>query len=103
MFHVQLNAGIQATLHNAHFKRDGGGIFTPDMFLPGYKPPVQSWQQQKEMVERMMAMRKPLTTDQMLKLKEGEGIFKQRCERAKKLRDSGASLSDVRAAMEGVQ
>lgn len=34
------HAGIQATLHNAHFTRDGGGRFTPAEFMPGYRQPI---------------------------------------------------------------
>lgn len=45
-----LYAGLQATLHNAHFRsrEHHPEAFTADMFLPGAKPkPAQSWQDQK--------------------------------------------------------
>lgn len=44
-----LYAGIQATLHNAHFrsKEHHPEAWTAEMFLPGYKAKRQSWQDQK--------------------------------------------------------
>ncbi len=44
-----LYAGIQATLHNAHFRsrEHHPEPWTPEMFLPGYKAQGQSWQDQK--------------------------------------------------------
>lgn len=43
-------AGLQATLHNAHFQRDKSeGPYTPDMWMPGYVPPSKqdNWKSSK--------------------------------------------------------
>lgn len=40
------HAGIQATLHNAHFKREGAGRFTPEEFMPGYQRPRMTLEDQ---------------------------------------------------------
>lgn len=43
---LAIHAGIQATLHNAHFRRDWGGPFTAAEFMPGYEAPRQSLEDQ---------------------------------------------------------
>jgi len=103
MLSLTLNASIQATLHNAHFEKPNGKPFTADMFLPGYKPAVQSWQAQKEIIGGIASMTQKVTPQQLAALSEGQAIFEQRAARAMKLRQEGAPAEKIRAVMDGVQ
>lgn len=103
MFGMAMYAQIQATLHNAHFRHERSDpMFTGEMFLPGYKPQQQSWQQQKEMLAQR-AQRKPMTPEQLRKIQEGSDIYRDRAKRAREAQERGESPEKVRALMEGVQ
>ena len=104
MFQLSIAAGIQATLHNAHFEHEKGKPFLPFMFMPGYKPPRQSWQQQKQMAQMMSGgLKTKMSPEELRRMNEGAEIFKQRAERARQLQEEGAPADKVRAVMEGVQ
>jgi hypothetical protein len=103
MFHLSLNAGIQATLHNAHFQTDGKP-FTAEMFMPGYKHQAkQTWQEQKRMAQEIASMKRNLTPEDLRRLSEGDAIFRDRSARAKAMQAAGAPAEKIRAVMEGIQ
>lgn len=52
-----MHAAIQATLHNAHFKRDGGGHYKAAEFMPGYRKPVDRAQ---SIEDQMLAIKTAL-------------------------------------------
>jgi hypothetical protein len=104
MFNITLNAGLQATLHNGPMTRKDGKPFTAEMFMPGYAPPKQSWQAQKEILGGIATVvAGKVTPQQLAHLGEGKNIFEERAARAMKLREQGASPEKIRAVMDGVQ
>jgi len=98
-FTSRLVAGLQATLHNAHFRhKESDDIFTPNMFLPGYtkKPAVpRPWQQD------LAALQKAITPLKQQSVTGSDDNFLMRHSRAAAAQASGASREDVIAIMEG--
>lgn len=98
-------AGLQATLHNAHFTRkDGQPPFSADMFMPGYKAPEASseepqWKRDKKMLE--LALKKPdqKTREEIRKSDAYTNDFKERIKKANRLRVEGVPDSEIRAMM----
>lgn len=98
-FECSLYAGLQATLHNAHFDKPNGKPFTAAMFMPGYKPPVQTWQEQKEMA--MRRIRRAAAPEIQKRVTDAGADFLKRQKRAKEAQERGATRAEIKAIMEG--
>ena len=91
-------ATIQATLFNAHFRTDvHQPVFTPEMFMPGYKAPVQDWKSQQSMLKQH-AQRAAKTAGEMEKRTRAA---RERHRLAAEARARGASAQEIRDIMEG--
>lgn len=103
-FAARLYAGIQSTLHNAHFRGERTPAFTPDMFLPGYRSndaPKQdeSWRTFKA---QAMGLQNKRTPAERAALQANAAEFAQRQSRAAAAQARGASGAEVIAIMEGL-
>jgi hypothetical protein len=97
---MHLYAGMQATLHNAHFRTERSQpVFTAEMFLPGYEAPKEdrSWQRFRDMAE---IQRKP-TAEERAMLDTNAREFSERQSRAAAAKAQGADRELVMAIMEG--
>ena len=100
-------AGLQATLHNAHFVRDKGEpAFSAAMFMPGYKatvdPAAFDWRGEQAKMKLFAGSETP----EAKKAKRAENRFLQACykERAQLMdeaRARGASSAELQLIMEG--
>jgi hypothetical protein len=100
-----LYAGLQATLHNAHFRtKEGQAVFTTDMFMPGYKGPLasdkpdQSWRAFKRTAKAIHIQRTP---EERAKLLQVARDFDRRSSRARAATAAGAGRDEILRIMEG--
>lgn len=97
-------AGIQATLHNAHFTHEPNSPFIPAMFMPGYRPPAQSLEEKKEMARLVSgALRTKMTPEETAAANLGAEVFRDRARRAREAQAQGEAPEKVRSIMEGIQ
>ena len=101
LFLVGLYAGLQETLHNAHFRhKSSDPIFRKEMWLPGYKdlPKVdESWKIVKSLIEN-----KPITPEQKHHMAHQNEQFTMRQSRAAAAKARGATRDEVMRIMEGM-
>lgn len=106
-FDLRLYAGLQATLHNAHFRTERSQpVFTPEMFLPNYAPEPrhaarpgsadESWRTFKRQAQR--AGRSPA---ERARLEANAREFADRQRRASAAQARGATGREVVLIMEG--
>ena len=98
-FQQALYAGLQATLHNAHFKQPTGG-FRAAQFMPGYVEPKPDPQQQK--VISIAHATRPQTDDERQSIEEQNRVFADRARRAHEAQSRGASREEVPGIMGGL-
>ena len=91
-------AGLQSTLHNAHFKQPFGG-FKPAMWLPGWVDPAPDAKQAR--IISMAHISRPATPDETAMIDEQNRIFQDRARRAHEAQARGAEKSEVQAIMNG--
>jgi hypothetical protein len=91
-------AGIQATLHNAHFKQPFGG-FRAAMWMPGYVEVKPDPQQAK--IISMAHVSRPATPEENAMIDEQNRIFQDRARRAHEAQGRGADKAEVQAIMNG--
>lgn len=103
-YSMSLYAGLQATLHNAHFRTERSQpVFTAEMFLPGYQErkrnqPDQSWRTFKSLGQGIQRKRTPEERAQLQQLARD---FELRQSRAAAAKANGAGRAEVIAIMEG--
>ena len=104
-FECSLYAGLQATLHNAHFKRDDGQGWSPAMFMPGYKPRVQTWQEQLQRAKLRERQGQRVDIKERRRVHEQHQAAKSEFEAKQKLveeaRARGATREELKAIMRG--
>lgn len=95
-----LHAGIQATLHNAHWPQPKGKAFLRDMFMPGYQPSVKPDESWRTVKLQMDTMRKATETEKRA-LDLNAAAFHARAAAASHARANGASRGEIQRIMEG--
>ncbi len=96
-------AGIQATLHNGLRFTPPNGLkgFTPDMWMPGYKAPVQTGADRAAAARLRHAFSQTMTPEQRAFNQQQHIDSQHRHERARKAKAEGASRETVIAIVEG--
>jgi hypothetical protein len=103
-YSASLYAGLQATLHNAHFRTERSQpVFTAEMFLPGYRAasrskPDESWRTFKALAE---GRERKKTPEERAALETLTRDFEMRQSRAAAAKANGAGRAEVIAIMEG--
>lgn len=98
-FQISLYAGLQATLHNAHFRvEEGQPPFTAKMFMPDYVPPKYDWRSEQKKFR--LIGRKPQSHEERRANQELISSFKERAQRMDEARARGASSQELQAIME---
>jgi hypothetical protein len=98
-FWRNMEARILAALHNGPMTRKDGKLWGAEMFLPGYRPDVQPFEDQKAIFQKMR-QRKP-SAETTAAHAETTSIYQQRVRDAQAARAAGKSDAEVRAIMEG--
>jgi hypothetical protein len=100
-FPARLYAGIQSTLHNAHFRHERSQpAFTPEMFLPGYRSVDAPRQDESWRTFKAQAMGHKRTPSERAALQANAAEFAHRQSRAAAAQASGASGAEVIRIME---
>lgn len=101
-FELRLYAGLQATLHNAHFRTERSQpVYTAEMFLPGYRDrakPDESWRTFRAVAQGLHRKRTP---EERAALAANAVEFERRQSRAAAAQASGAGRDEVIRIMEG--
>ena len=105
---LSVHAGLQATLHNAHFRTDPKQpVYTPAMFLDGYRPegkakPGPDWKRDLEEVKRGMSLLQPAKPEVVEAARQNVVMFGDRTKRAKDAIARGESREVIDRIMRGV-
>lgn len=103
-FQSHLYAGLQATLHNAHFRGPKDKAFTAEMFLPGYQREAQApdWKRDLQHAKEALALVKRPDPRASKEAKETINYFADRVKRAQQAQTDGQPREVIERIMTGV-
>ncbi len=104
-FQQSLYAGIMATLRNGlngiRLKAPMGGHWTPEMFMPGYVPPVETPEQHAFLAQLRHAAARQMTDEERQSMHDRHRESQERAARAREAKANGATRQHCIDIMEG--